>query len=716
MASDGPSAMPPSTTLPFKSAYERYVDTVSEITSLNIQLAMLETCSHTKLGEFARPFSVRFGCKTTGGGSHPPVAHLTPRTVSIDHLYDDNGVNLYERFLRSHMRLVAVTKLAFGPTSVECIGAELALAESYMRAGLWKQCHDHARVAEAILNEDDGVLNSLSPGGSSPLKSPSSMVKWHASRTTDAQLHHARALFSKMGATAGLCSRHDIVAAFGGSDYFQLVQGTTFIGSMYDRYLHTQDASFQSYLRHLERTMQPEVLAALMTAFQSVQTSLDEINTTSHLVSSGSISDVLLTHNSADVQRIGHYVKSPPTAQGALQITWPELVEAASRATTNAARAGMQCKTLLLHGRYHMKRGQVDDAILWLRRAVAGQVVVVGRDNHDMVDYFVAMADALCLKHTQSLQMAKDAHDQSFDKWCLSEEGVAACRNEALHILEDVHQSSRAKSFMQKQKTIKLPSKKEVEALARQNLRDRHQHGGVGSNSHPATSITAFLDEATELYVHVWTLEEQHYGRQDANTAIAYAGLGNVYILRYEPNEAVGYYTKAIDTFEAACDGAVPASAFLRMHLAKVHMHLQRKVDAMTLLHEAATFFKSHASQFLDSETTRRDAAANAIDAWRGWLQLANGDAHVDTPSIYRNMVEAAEIGYGEFSVEAADAMVAEGHYLLNVGNTDKGEEALTAASYIMEIHYGIHDKRVRKLRQEVVSVGAKRKQGEPSS
>ncbi|RHY13413.1 hypothetical protein DYB36_002038 [Aphanomyces astaci] len=692
MASDGPSAMPPSTTLPFKSAYERYVDTVSEITSLNIQLAMLETCSHTKLGEFARPFSVRFGCKTTGGGSHPPVAHLTPRTVSIDHLYDDNGVNLYERFLRSHMRLVAVTKLAFGPTSVECIGAELALAESYMRAGLWKQCHDHARVAEDILNEDDGVLNSLSPGGSSPLKSPSSMVKGHASRTTDAQLHHARALFSKMGAAAGL------------------------FGSMYDRYLHTQDASFQSYLRHLERTMQPEVLAALTTAFQSVQTSLDEINTTSHLVSSGSISDVLLTHNSADVQRIGHYVKSPPTAQGALQITWPELVEAASRATTNAARAGMQCKTLLLHGRYHMKRGQVDDAILWLRRAVAGQVVVVGRDNHDMVDYFVAMADALCLKHTQSLQVAKDAHDQSFDKWCLSEEGVAACRNEALHILEDIHQSSRAKSFMQKQKTIKLPSKKEVEALARQNLRDHHQHGGVGSNSHPATSISAFLDEATELYVHVWTLEEQHYGRQDANTAIAYAGLGNVYILRNEPNEAVGYYTKAIDTFEAACDGAVPASAFLRMHLAKVHMYLQRKVDAMTLLHEAATFFKSHASQFLDSETTRRDAAANAIDAWRGWLQLANGDAHVDTPSIYRNMAEAAEIGYGEFSVEAADAMVAEGHYLLNVGNTDKGEEALTAASYIMEIHYGIHDKRVRKLRQEVVSVGAKRKQGEPSS
>ncbi|RHZ00596.1 hypothetical protein DYB31_012201 [Aphanomyces astaci] len=596
MASDGPSAMPPSTTLPFKSAYERYVDTVSEITSLNIQLAMLETCSHTKLGEFARPFSVRFGCKTTGGGSHPPVAHLTPRTVSIDHLYDDNGVNLYERFLRSHMRLVAVTKLAFGPTSVECIGAELALAESYMRAGLWKQCHDHARVAEDILNEDDGVLNSLSPGGSSPLKSPSSMVKGHASRTTDAQLHHARALFSKMGAAAGLCSRHDIVAAFGGSDYFQLVQGTTFSGGSTNGFTALCDAQVAD-----------ETLDAIdvdATGF-SVQTSLDEINTTSHLVSSGSISDVLLTHNSADVQRIGHYVKSPPTAQGALQITWPELVEAASRATTNAARAGMQCKTLLLYGRYHMKRGQVDDAILWLRRAVAGQVVVVGRDNHDM---------------------------------------------------------------------------------------------------------------ATELYVHVWTLEEQHYGRQDANTAIAYAGLGNVYILRYEPNEAVGYYTKAIDTFEAACDGAVPASAFLRMHLAKVHMHLQRKVDAMTLLHEAATFFKSHASQFLDSETTRRDAAANAIDAWRGWLQLANGDAHVDTPSIYRNMVEAAEIGYGEFSVEAADAMVAEGHYLLNVGNTDKGEEALTAASYIMEIHYGIHDKRVRKLRQEVVSVGAKRKQGEPSS
>ncbi|ETW10347.1 hypothetical protein H310_00670 [Aphanomyces invadans] len=740
--------------LPFKSAYERYVDTMAEITSLNIQLAMLETCSFTKLGEFARPFSVKFGPR---GASAAPVARVAPRNVSIDHLYDENGVNVYERFLRSHMRLVALTKLAFGPCSVESIAAELALAESYMRAGLWKQCHDHVSTAEEMLNEDKGG-STRSPAGS-PLKSPKSPIRptpaAHATRTGDAQIHHARALFAKLSGKSsclndvGLCSRHDVVAAFRASEFFSLVQATksstattSGFAALCDahqadetldaidvgatglvrwdqlvRYLHAQDKSFQMYLQHLERTIESDVMAALTSAFRDVQQQLaGDATSNPNLVSSSSVSSVLLAHGCVNVQRIGQYIKSPPTSNGSLQITWPELVEAASRVTTDIVRAGMQCKVALLHGRYHMKRGQVDDAIHWLRRAVAGQLVMVGHDSHDMVDYLVAMADALCLKHSQALQATKDAVDQGFDKWLASEVGAAACRSEALRILEEIQQHHKSKSMTGSRKGAKLPSKKEVEAMARQNLRDQHikTHGPAPGSQNGTTSL--YLDEATDLYMQVWALEEQHFGRQDANTAIAYAGLGNVYILRNEPDEAVGYYTKAIETFEAACDGGVPASAFLRMHLAKVYMHLQRNTDAMTLLHDAATFFKSHAAQFLDSETTRRDAAANAIDAWRGWLQLANSDTNTATPQIYRNMVEAAEIGYGEFSLETADAMVAQGRYLLSGvphANAEDGEEALAAASYIMEIHYGVHDKRVRKLRQEVVSVGAQRRHGD---
>ncbi|KAF0687278.1 Aste57867_20966 [Aphanomyces stellatus] len=742
MASTNGASLPPSLPIagamppPHKCAFERYEDTISEIGQLDIQLAMLEGCSHTKLGEFARPFAIRLKPHHAPPPSSPVPSHLllSPAHVSMRNLYDDDGVNLYERFLRAHMRLVPLTKLVFGPLSVEYIGAELALAVSYMRAGLWKQCHDHACTAEAIVKEQLDPVDAV-PSVRSQDAKRAALFQTISTRRADAQLHHAFTIFARLDANGdGRIARAELLAAIASNEYFDQLNTTkasampnafaalcdpqlfeqTFDEIDTDasgalqwdevvRYLHANDRAFQTYCQQLERTIPPDLLTALHAAFHEPRMPGD------------SLAQCLQASDLPSIQRIGDYMHALHMPHAP---SWPEMVEMACRAASDEVHAGLTCKIALLHGRYFMKRGQLDDALQWLRRAVSDHQAVVGHEHHAMADYYVALADALCLRHTQAQQQAKETAEARFDKWLASVDGLAAVRDEARRILDECYDDHGSLTRPKN----KRPTKKEADATARRHLReaqakaDEHQQAATSSSS-------PFLDEATELYVKVWTLHDAHYGREDTHTAIAYAGLGNVYILRNEPGDAVVYFTKAIETFEAACGGAsVPASAFLAMHVAKIHAHHHRPVDAMALLQHAARFFRDHAGKFHDSETTRRDAAANAIDAWRGWLQLAdiapNPPPHEAVWAVHRDLVQAAEIGYGEFSLEAGDARSGEGHFLSQLGHEHHkdAEAALDAACYILEIHHGPNDKRVRKLRQEIVSLGAKRKQAETSS
>jgi hypothetical protein len=119
----------------------------------------------------------------------------------------------------------------------------------------------------------------------------------------------------------------------------------------------------------------------------------------------------------------------------------------------------------------------------------------------------------------------------------------------------------------------------------------------------------------------------------------------------------------------------------------------------MALLNQAACYFRDRSKNFMDSKTTKRDCAANAIEAWHGWIQLAEKDCKYEVVmfQVYKNIADVAEIGYGELSFEVAESQVNLGMFLLNQGpeKWEEAESCLESAAYILEIHYGAHYKRV---------------------
>ncbi|EQC39923.1 hypothetical protein SDRG_02579 [Saprolegnia diclina VS20] len=685
----------------------RYEETLAEIARLDVQLQTLETCSHNKLGEFARPLTIKMA-----GAWRVDTSTLSPTHVSIGHLYDASGMTLYERFLRAHMRLVALSALVYGTESVAVVRATLALATSYLRAGLWKQCAEHAQAADALLQR-------LAPQASQPTESIST-------RQMDGQLQAAFALFRALDVNGdGVVSRHELLTALATNDFFTRLRAKAHtlpnaFGALLDptqldavfsavdadnsgsiqwrevvRYLHGHDKAFQGYCAQLERALPPSLVAALHQAYHGVESDA----TRTRIAEALSLESDCHTSLVADYLRHHEDEDENPDER---VVTWPEVLEIACRSQRASMFTGLRPRIALLLGRCHMKRGQIEDATACLRKAVDEAQATLGPEHHSMVEYYVALADVLVLRHTQALQVAKDLAATRFDKWLSTPEGAQRIRTEAIKLLNDANEAKQ-----------KLPTKRDAEAEARRYLQSLHDR----REAQRKPDSTPFLDEATELCTKVWSMEQTQYGNEHVHAAIALAGLGNVYIVRDDPTTAVTYFSQAIAAFEAACHGSVPAAAFLRMHVAKVYVHMKKSAEAVDLLQEAATFFTSHAAKFLDADTTRRDCAANAIDAWQGWLDLAAYESPEVVHGVYLGIVEAATIGYGEFSLEVADAQMNLGHYLLKQRRElhGDGEVALEAACYILEVHHGLHDKRVRRLKQEVHAAAAKRKHGDDS-
>lgn len=242
------------------------------------------------------------------------------------------------------------------------------------------------------------------------------------------------------------------------------------------------------------------------------------------------------------------------------------------------------------------------------------------------------------------------------------------------------------------------------------------------------------MDEALENCSKAWELQERHFGREHVTTAAVHVALAQVHLLRSGNEdrttsseeakdaitEAIRCFSAAIDIYENACSGAVPASAFLHLELAKLYQQDQLKQNKARAKYElVARFFATFSTEFAGSESTKRECSALVLDAFRQWLTLSRNDLNTsleDQRVVLSEMYDVSVNGYGEFSLEACESAAELARMLHRIAtsresqrspsseNHDKLRTAtklLRTATYIAESLLGANDRRSCKLRKD---------------
>ncbi|KAG6973212.1 hypothetical protein JG687_00001028 [Phytophthora cactorum] len=245
-------------------------------------------------------------------------------------------------------------------------------------------------------------------------------------------------------------------------------------------------------------------------------------------------------------------------------------------------------------------------------------------------------------------------------------------------------------------------------------------------------SARSLMDEALESCNKAWELQERHFGREHVATAAVHVSLAQVHLLRSinedrasadeekeAVHEAICCFTAAIDIYENACSGTVPASAFLRLELAKLYQQDQLKRDKARAEYDlVGRFFATFAAEFAGSESTKRECAALALDAFRQWITLSrNSTTSLDDQRfVLKEMNSVSVNGYGEFSIEACESAAQLARMLHRIATSRAGQrepqseiydklrtatKLLRSATYIAESLLGANDRRSRKLRKD---------------
>ena len=212
------------------------------------------------------------------------------------------------------------------------------------------------------------------------------------------------------------------------------------------------------------------------------------------------------------------------------------------------------------------------------------------------------------------------------------------------------------------------------------------------------------MDEATELFVRVWSVREAHHGTNHIAVAQSLASLGNLYILRNDMSTAATHLQNAIkanERFTGSESKPLPSitSSILKVHLGRLFQHLGNIEHAKAHYHAAARFFYEHASHPSEFSTSRREFASRAIEAWKYWLSAAlSVDGPKDNASnqekVRQLIIAAAKRGYGNHSLEMAMALKNLSAFYAKNGASTSAEKHLQFACQTLNFHLGANDKR----------------------
>jgi tetratricopeptide (TPR) repeat protein len=764
----------PGTSSWYKPPARRLTDALQECSELDRELKVLETSGHTRVGGFAKPLAVKptvgnvsKSSKVAGSSNsltpearddHKEIYDDEERSSDpfINEFYDDQGRTLSEQLLRGRMRVLALVKLVYGQQSVAKAHAELELGEAYARMNLWKQAELHASCAANLLRdvelESQRDLGATKPPGGQrdngrvlqlALEFFYSAQCDEAARgrvAADELLQHLLPDGEAGGRSqllAAVFTRESLEKAFGAE--------TTLHWQQLVLLLEERSEELHQHLTFVSARLPPGVAHMLNALFVSLDTAEDGI------VPFHAFLDRLQTASADFSNRRSSAASYIQALCGALQrvlnrvsyhsLTWTEVLTLGAnnnlRLPANEGDPGsdddsppvLLARAKLLLGRVYLRRGQLEEAVRYAQVAVAAREKV-SADSSELVQVYLVAAEAQARRGRQLRVLGQQARRDRAEKWLRTTEGSRYLRSRALEEVELASGSGDP-----------LLSKKDAEARARTALLQELTISPPPStlstkrsgNDYEASS-RALMDEALEHCSKAWELQERHFGREHVTTAAVHVSLAQVHLLRSgneghpstqeeakeATNEAARSFTAAIDIYENACSGAVPASAFLHLELAKLYQQDQLKQREARAEYElVGKFFATFASEFAGSESTKRECSALSLDAFRQWITLSRSDGSIplqDQRLVLTEMHAVSVAGYGEFSLEACDAAAELAHMLHRLATSRDGQrepqsasqdklraatKLLRTASFIAESLLGASDRRARKLRKD---------------
>ncbi|KAL4096147.1 hypothetical protein PRIC1_009511 [Phytophthora ramorum] len=759
----------------YKSPARRLQDALQECADLDRELKVLETSGHTRVGAFAKPLAMKpkVGSKST---QHEKT-RLSPEGQEefhddedpssdpfINDFYDDQGRTMSEQLLRGRMRVLALVKLVHGQHSTSKAQAELELGEAYARLSLWKQAEVHASCAANLLRgmeveaqeERDATVTKSRRGQKENGKLLRLALEFcYAAQCNEAargrvvaeellaHLHRDAEASSRNQLLAAAFERHVLENAFGSEQtlhWQQLVLR-----------LEAQSEPLHQHLTFVAARLPPGVAQMLNALFASLDTAedgivpfhtfLDRLQTASSDFSNHKASaTTYLQELCATLQRVLNRV-------GYHSLTWAEVLTLGANGnlelptndedskSDNDSPVALLARVKLLLSRVYLRRGQLEEAVRYAQVAIVERERI-SPDSSELVSFYLVAAEALARRGRQLRVLGHQARRDRAERWLQSTEGSRRIRSRALEEVELASGSGAP-----------LLSKKEAEARARtvllQELTASPPPSSL-SSKHPGNdyeaSARAATDDALEYCNKAWELQERHVGRDHVTTAAVHVSLAQAHLLRSgvedrsgsddakEPtNEAIRCFVAAIDIFENACGGPVPASAFLHLELAKLYQQDEYKQDKARAEYQlVGRFFASFSREFAGSESTKRECSALALDAFRQWLTLSRSSSWNSNTSLEDQRVVLAEMytvsvnGYGEFSLEACECAGGLARMLHRIATSREGQQApqserqerlraaaklLRSASYIAESLLGANDRRSKKLRKDAIEM-----------
>eukprot|EP00644_Phytophthora_capsici_P005750 jgi/Phyca11/4500/fgenesh1_pm.PHYCAscaffold_2_\ len=650
-----------------------------------------------------------------------------------------------EQLLRGRMRVLALVKLVHGQHGIDKAHAELELAEAYARMNLWKQAEVHASCAANLLREIESQMENLT--SSKGQKDNGKLLQVALEFCYEAQCDE-----SSRGRVGGeelvaFCNKdpqvsrqNQLLAAAFSRESLEKVFGAEPTLHWQQMLLRLEEMSqeLHQHLTFVSARLPPGVAQMLNALFVSLDTAedgiapfhtfLDRLQTantdlSSRKSSAASYIQTLCTTLQRVLNRVSYH-----------SISWTEVLTLGANSnirlpssdeSSDASPPALLARVKLLLSRVYLRRGRLEEAVRYVQSAVVSREKI-NTEGSDLVHFYLVAAEAQARRGRQLRILGQQARRDRAEKWLQTTEGSRHLRSRAL---EEVELASGTGN--------PLLSKKEAEARARTVLIQELTVSAPPTLTinRPSSDYEALarslMEEALENCSKAWELQESHFGRDHISTAAVHVTLAQVHLLRSnegwktteeneEITEAVRSFSAAIEIFENACSGIVPASAFLHLELAKLYQQDRHNQDKSRSEYElVGRFFATFSNEFQGSESTKRECSTLALDAFRQWLALSRSNSSVsldDQRLVLEEMHSVSVNGYGEFSIEACESSAELARMLHRLATSRQGRrepqseiqeklrtatKLLRSASYIAESLLGANDRRTRKIRKD---------------